>query len=71
MIGKVRELDYTKIRSKIEELCVTNMFFNANTVPMMKEIVPEFLSNNSELCKLDKKKDPKKAEEGIKKILQS
>jgi FlaA1/EpsC-like NDP-sugar epimerase len=71
MIGKVRELDYTKIRSKIEELCVTNMFFNANTVPMMKEIVPEFISNNSALCKLDKKKDPKKVEEGTKKILHS
>ncbi|ALM06792.1 polysaccharide biosynthesis protein [Sediminicola sp. YIK13] len=71
MIGKVRELDYTKIRSKIEELCVTNMFFNANTVPLMKEIVPEFVSNNSELCKLDQKKDAKKGDEGTKKILQS
>ncbi|MEJ1222367.1 polysaccharide biosynthesis protein [Sediminicola sp. 1XM1-17] len=71
MIGKVRELDYTKIRSKIEELCVTNMFFNANTVPLMKEIVPEFVSNNSELCKLDSKKDHKKGGEGSRKILQS
>jgi FlaA1/EpsC-like NDP-sugar epimerase len=71
MIGKVRELDYTKIRSKIEELCVTNMFFNANTVSLMKEIVPEFISNNSELCKLDQKKDSKKEGEGTKKILQS
>lgn len=71
MIGKVRELDYTKIRSKIEELCVTNMFFNANTVPLMKEIVPEFVSNNSDLCKLDQKKDSKKGDEGTKKILQS
>lgn len=71
MIGKVRELDYTKIRSKIEELCVTNMFFNANTVPLMKEIVPEFVSNNSDLCKLDVKKDLKKGGEGSKKILQS
>ncbi|MET7030275.1 polysaccharide biosynthesis protein [Sediminicola luteus] len=71
MIGKVRELDYTKIRSKIEELCVTNMFFNANTVPLMKEIVPEFVSNNSDLCKLDQKKDSNKGDEGTKKILQS
>ena len=71
MIGKVRELDYTKIRSKIEELCVTNMFFNANTVLLMKEIVPEFVSSNSELCKLDSIKDLQKGEEGTKKILQS
>jgi hypothetical protein len=31
------------------------MFFNENTVKLMKEIVPEYVSNNSELCKLDKK----------------
>ncbi|MEB8347247.1 nucleoside-diphosphate sugar epimerase/dehydratase [Flavobacteriaceae bacterium KMM 6898] len=71
MIGKVRELDYNKIRTKIEELCVTNMFFNGNTVSLMKEIVPEFVSNNSELCKLDVKKDSQKEGEGTKKILQS
>jgi FlaA1/EpsC-like NDP-sugar epimerase len=71
MIGKVREMDYTKIRSKIEELCVTNMFFNGNTVSLMKEIVPEFVSNNSELCKLDVKKDPHKGNKGTEKILQS
>jgi FlaA1/EpsC-like NDP-sugar epimerase len=71
MIGKVRELDYTKIRSKIEELCVTNMFFNGNTVSLMKEIVPEFISNNSELCKLDKEKEIKLGDEGSKKILHS
>ncbi|MEB8330275.1 nucleoside-diphosphate sugar epimerase/dehydratase [Flavobacteriaceae bacterium KMM 6897] len=71
MIGKVRELDYNKIRTKIEELCVTNMFFNGNTVSLMKEIVPEFVSNNSELCKLDVKKDSHKEGEGTKKILQS
>lgn len=71
MIGKVRELDYTKTRSKIEELCVSNMFFNANTVPLMKEIVPEFVSNNSELCKLDQKKEPTKGGDLIKKILHS
>lgn len=53
MIGKVRELNYAEVRSKIDELCVTNMFFNGNTVKIMKEIVPEYISNNSELCKLD------------------
>jgi FlaA1/EpsC-like NDP-sugar epimerase len=75
MIGKVRELDYTKIKSKIDQLCMTNMFFMGNTVALMKEIVPEFISNNSELSKLDNKKDNKKDHkkggEGSKKILQS
>lgn len=55
MIGKVRELDYAKVRSQIDELCISNMFFNGNTVKLMKEIVPEYVSNNSEFCKLDEK----------------
>tara|TARA_R110002033_G_scaffold171214_1_gene218613 strand:- start:26873 stop:28822 length:1950 start_codon:yes stop_codon:yes gene_type:complete len=55
MISKVRELDYVTIRSTIDQLCVTNMFFNADTVKLMKEIVPEYISNNSDLCKLDNK----------------
>tara|TARA_R110002050_G_scaffold69630_2_gene150677 strand:- start:5997 stop:7934 length:1938 start_codon:yes stop_codon:yes gene_type:complete len=58
MIGKVRELDYSKVRGKIDELCVMNMFFNADTVKLMKEIVPEFISNNSNLCELDTQKKP-------------
>ena len=57
MIGKVRELDYNFVRTKIDELCVNNMFFNGDTVKLMKEIVPEYISNNSELCELDKKKE--------------
>jgi hypothetical protein len=32
------------------------MFFNENTVRLMKEIVPEYISKNSNLCKLDKEK---------------
>ena len=55
MISKVRELDYTSVRSKIDELCVSNIFFNVNTIKLMKEIVPEYISNNSDLCALDKK----------------
>lgn len=54
-ISKVREMDYSKTRSKIDELCITNMFFNGDTVKLMKKIVPEFISNNSDLCKLDSK----------------
>jgi FlaA1/EpsC-like NDP-sugar epimerase len=53
-ISKVRELDYARTRSKIDELCITNMFFGGDTVRLMKEIVPEYISNNSDLCNLDK-----------------
>jgi len=56
MIGKVRALDYASVRSKIDELCVSNMFFTDNTVKLMKEIVPEYVSNNSAYCRLDEKK---------------
>jgi FlaA1/EpsC-like NDP-sugar epimerase len=72
MISKSRELLYEETKSKINELCVSNMFFNENTVRMMKEIVPEYISNNSDLCQLDKK-DTKVDSETImsKKILQS
>ncbi|WP_445384812.1 SDR family NAD(P)-dependent oxidoreductase [Robiginitalea sp. IMCC44478] len=55
MISKVRELNYTEIRGRIEELCINNMFFSGNPVSLMKEIVPEYVSNNSDLCELDKK----------------
>ncbi len=64
MIGKVRELDYNFVRTKIDELCVNNMFFNGDTIKLMKEIVPEYISNNSEFCKHDKaeiKDQPKKS----------
>lgn len=73
MIGKVRELDYALVKSKIDELCVSNMFFNGNTMTLMKEIVPEYVSNNSEFCKLDEKKEPESKPVGRdeKKIFQS
>ncbi len=62
MISKVRELDYTNIRAKIDELCVSNMFFSEDTVKLMKEIVPEYVSQNSKNCKLDGvEKDTKKS----------
>ncbi|MGJ8734203.1 MAG: polysaccharide biosynthesis protein [Cellulophaga sp.] len=54
MISKVRELDYIKTRSLIDELCINNMFFKPNTVNLMKQIVPEFISSNSDLCEIDK-----------------
>ncbi|WP_435625431.1 polysaccharide biosynthesis protein [Flagellimonas sp.] len=54
-ISKTRELEYGKLKSLIDELCIANMFFGENTVKLMKHIVPEFISNNSEFCQLDKK----------------
>ncbi|WP_405415761.1 polysaccharide biosynthesis protein [Maribacter sp. Asnod1-A12] len=56
-ISKVRDVEYAKVRSKIDELCITNMFFSGNTVKLMKEIVPEYVSKNSDFCELDKSGD--------------
>tara|TARA_R110000868_G_scaffold16305_1_gene73443 strand:- start:3612 stop:5558 length:1947 start_codon:yes stop_codon:yes gene_type:complete len=53
MISKVRELDYSKIRTYIDQLCITNMFLDGDPVKLMKEIVPEYISKNSELSKFD------------------
>jgi FlaA1/EpsC-like NDP-sugar epimerase len=65
-ISKVRELDYAKTRSKIDELCITNMFFNGNTVKLMKQIVPEYVSKNSEFCELDEEKSTSNKEQKLK-----
>lgn len=69
-ISKVRELDYADIRTKIDELCITNMFFTGDPVLLMKKIVPEFVSNNSELCKLDNNKTAEEKKPELK-IVQS
>lgn len=71
LIGRVKELDYTYVKSKIDELCVSNMFFDGNTMKIMKEIVPEYVSNNSEFCKLDTKEVAAPQKEENKKIFQS
>ena len=71
MISKVRELNYAEVRSKVDELCVSNMFFNGDTVKLMKEIVPEYVSNNSEFCKLDDSENIVTDPKVIKKIFQS
>ncbi|MEP3374521.1 MAG: nucleoside-diphosphate sugar epimerase/dehydratase [Maribacter dokdonensis] len=69
-ISKVRDVEYAKVRSKIDELCITNMFFSGNTVKLMKEIVPEYISKNSELCDFDKE-DPNKTSEQKLKVVKS
>jgi FlaA1/EpsC-like NDP-sugar epimerase len=73
MISKTRDLDYLWVRSKVEELCISNMFFKEDIVQRMKEIVPEFVSNNSEYCNLDLKKKEQRERrkslgEGIKRV---
>ena len=67
MISKVRELDYSMVKSYIDELCVSNMFFGDKTIGLMKKIVPEYISNNSKFCALDKKgtEKPKKREDKV------
>ena len=65
-ISKVREVEYAKTRSKIDELCITNMFFNGNTVKLMKEIVPEYVSKNSDFCELDTPQDKPSKEQKLK-----
>ena len=69
MISKSRGMDYNLIRSKIDELCVSNMFFNGSPVSLMKEIVPEYISNNSDLCQFDQKKGKKDKNRSLKKVL--
>ncbi|SEC18374.1 NDP-sugar epimerase, includes UDP-GlcNAc-inverting 4,6-dehydratase FlaA1 and capsular polysaccharide biosynthesis protein EpsC [Maribacter dokdonensis] len=65
-ISKVRDVEYAKVRSKIDELCITNMFFSGNTIKLMKEIVPEYISKNSELCDFDKADSNKTSEQKLK-----
>ena len=55
MIGSVREYDYAIVEKQISEL--VNSFDaqkNTDIVLKMKEMVPEFKSNNSQFSKLDK-----------------
>ena len=53
LIAKIRESN-DNIKEKIEELIsLYDMQNNQNIVKLMKEIVPEFKSNNSEYSKLD------------------
>ncbi|NQZ45269.1 MAG: polysaccharide biosynthesis protein [Flavobacteriaceae bacterium] len=71
MISKVRDLDYKFVRSKVDELFVSNMFFNGSIIKLMKEIVPEYISNNSDLCRFDNAKNQKEIEDNTeeKKVL--
>ncbi|WP_405292928.1 SDR family NAD(P)-dependent oxidoreductase [Algibacter sp. Ld11] len=65
LISKTRELDYEKIKSSIEELCITNRFQNNNIVLKMKRLIPEYKSNNSDYERFDKRVQTYKKNKGI------
>ena len=53
-IAAVREYDYEKVKKDIDELVVVSTAYDdMATVKKMKEIVPEFISNNSVFSELD------------------
>ncbi len=55
-IAKVREISQQEVQQQIEELCEVNCTMDKmKIVGKMKEIVPEFISNNSEFDILDAK----------------
>src|ERR1043165_3220424 len=54
LIGKVREYEYSEVRGIIDELIATfDTQNNVLIVQRMKDLVPEFISNNSVFQKLD------------------
>ncbi len=55
LIAKVREYDFAWVQSEVAELVrLATKHIALDTVAKMKEIVPEFISNNSSFEKLDK-----------------
>ena len=53
-IAEVREYDYSSVRKEIEQLiAIANTYNEMQIVAKMKEIVPEYKSNNSVFQKLD------------------
>ncbi|XMO86168.1 nucleoside-diphosphate sugar epimerase/dehydratase [Algibacter sp. AS12] len=65
LISKTRELDYSKVKSEIEELCITNRFQNNNIVMKMKSLIPEYKSNNSEYERFDTRVKTYKKAKGL------
>lgn len=56
LIGKVRKYDYDSIAPQIENLIdMAKSFNDVNIVATMKEIIPEYISQNSKFETLDKK----------------
>src|SRR5690606_14926096 len=54
MISKTMTLDYEKKKAQIDALCMLNLYHDSNIiVKKLKEIVPEFISQNSEYEYMD------------------
>ncbi len=55
MIAKAKEIDYLLIKNKIIKICdALDTASTTDLVAMMKEVIPEYISNNSEYEQLDK-----------------
>ncbi|GGZ70278.1 polysaccharide biosynthesis protein [Algibacter mikhailovii] len=65
LISKTRDLEYAKVKSSIEELCLTNRFQNNNIVMKMKSLIPEYKSNNSQYEKFDSRVKAYKKAKGV------
>lgn len=58
LIANVREYDFAWVQTQIDELIrLAKKHIAFDTVTKMKEIVPEFISNNSQFSKLDKQNE--------------
>ena len=54
MIAKTQNFDTPHIKTKIETLCASNKIDRTTTtVQLVKEIVPEYISKNSQYEQLD------------------
>ena len=61
MIAKVMEYDFEVVSKKIDQLIGSaRKHYTFETVALMKELVPEYISNNSSFESLDVKVEPKK-----------
>lgn len=60
LISKVKDLDYEHLKAKIEALCIFNLYNDRNMiVSKLKQIVPEYISKNSDFTCLDRSDEDK------------
>ena len=56
MIASVREYDYPEVKEHIDKMIASaRKHYSMETVEQMKDLVPEFISNNSIFENLDQK----------------
>ncbi|UNY98384.1 polysaccharide biosynthesis protein [Zhouia spongiae] len=68
-ISKARPVNYARVKPVIEEICISNFFQNNSIVMKLKELIPEYVSNNSVFEKYDRKQE--KITDNRKKVLTS